>query len=128
MEAELRKLLERLEQIGEAHPELFDSDVRQSMSNVLVDGLARMKPDFTVPAFLGMYTPEGDEKVRTALASFLDVARPLAIEKGLTTFHQRLAAIQNSAVVTGEGNDFDEFFGTSNPAFFNADGKVIRLM
>src|SRR6516164_4503770 len=107
MDEELRELLERLEEIGDDHPELFDSDVRQAMSNALVDGLARLKPGFNLPVTLGMFSGDADEKVRTAIQTFLDVARRLAIEKGLATFHQRLAAIQNPAVVTEGGNDFD---------------------
>jgi hypothetical protein len=128
MENELRRLLERLEQIGDTDPELFDSDVRQVMSNALVDGLARLQPDFTLPSSFKMFSAEADEEVRKALQAFLDVARRLVIEQGLTTFHERLAAIQNRSVVTAEGNDYDEFFGTSNPAFFNENGEVIRLM
>lgn len=128
MEAELRKLLERLEEIGEEHHELFDSDVRQVMGNALVDDLARQKPGYVLPATFGMYSDEADEKVRAAIQSFLDAAKPLAEQQELRTFHQRLAAIQNSAVRTDEGNDFDEFFGTSNPTFFNEAGEVIRLM
>jgi hypothetical protein len=126
MEAELRKLLERLEDIGKEHREVFDSDVRQAMSNALVDGLARLRPDFTLPSTFGMYSPEADEKVYAALQAFLDAARQLVSAEGLATFHQRLAAIQNHAVITDGGNDFDEFFGTSNPGFFDVDGRVIR--
>jgi hypothetical protein len=128
MEDELRKLLERLEEIGDEHSELFDSDVRDAMGDALVDGLARLKPGFTLPVTFGMFSADADEKVRAAIQTFLDVARRLAVEEGLATFHQRLAAIQNPAVVTDGGNDFDEFFGTSNPDFFDKDGKVIRLM
>lgn len=128
MQEELLRLLERLEQIGEAHPDLFNSEVRQAMSNALVDGFARLVPDFALPTSFRMLSAEGNEEVRAALALFLEVARPLAIQQELRTFHQRLAAIQNSAVRTDEGNDFDEFFGMSNPAFFNERGEVIRLM
>ncbi len=75
-----------------------------------------------------MRSRKGDEEVHDALETFLDDARPLAIERGLATFHQRLAAIQDGTVVTDGGNDFDEFFGTSNPTFFGIDGTVTRLM
>jgi hypothetical protein len=128
MQAELLRLLERLEQIGEEHPDLFNSAVRQAMSNSLVDGFARLLPDFSLPVSFRMLSAEGNEKVRDALASFLKSARTLVVEEGLTTFHERLAAIQNGDVRTGGGNDYDEFLGTSNPDFFNVNGEVIRLM
>lgn len=128
MQEELRRLLERLERIGEEYPDLFNSEVRQAMSNALVDGFARLVPEFALPSSFRMLSAEGNDEVHAALASFLDAARPLAEQQELRTFHQRLAAIQNSAVRTDEGNDFDEFFGTSNPDFFDERGAVTRLM
>lgn len=128
MDTALLRLLEALEDVGHEDESLFNSFVRQAMGNALVNGLARMTPGWVLPPSFGLATLEADRKVREILKQYLDVARMLAAQQGLVTFHQRLAAIQNSSIRTDEGNDFEEFFGYSNPAFFDEDGKVTRLM
>lgn len=126
MEAALLRLLERLERIGEAHPELYDSAVREALRDAMIDGFARLKPDYVAPSTFEMFTSEGDEKVRAAFEEFLAAAQVSASEQGLTTFHRRLADFQNNAVRTDEGSDFDEFFGTCDPDCFDPDGDTFR--
>jgi hypothetical protein len=128
MESELLKLLEALEEIGKVHPSVFDSSVRQAMGDSLVDGLARMKPEYVVPGAFGLTTPEADNLVHSAISHYLDMARPLTIREGLTTFYARLAAIQNDSVRTDEGNDFEEFFGYTDPRCYDEEGGVIRFI
>jgi hypothetical protein len=128
MDAALLQLLEALEAISHEDESLFNSVVRQSMGNALVDGFARLKPGYVLPSSFGLVTPQADSQVREVIVRYLGVVRPLAAQQGLTMFHKRLAAIQNARITTDEGNDYEEFFGYSNPDFFDESGRVIRLM
>jgi hypothetical protein len=105
------RLLEELEDIGHQHPELYDSDVRQCMSNAIMQGFARLKIDSVPPRSYAMYTPEGDQLVAAAIDRFLDLARQPDALDGLDTFHKRLDLLQDDSVVTDEGNYPDDFFG-----------------
>jgi hypothetical protein len=66
--------------------------------------------------------------VRSALAEYLQKANTLASNLHLNTFHQRLAAFQDDSVRTPgrEWNDFDEFFGTTNPDWYDHEGNVVN--
>lgn len=128
MDSELLRLLEALEDIGEEDESLFNTPVRQAMSNALVDGFARMRSGFVLPSSFGLDDPDADSQVRDAIERYLGAVIPLASEQGLSTFHQRLAAIQNPSVLTDEENDYEEFLGHSNPDLFDEEGNVIRLM
>ena len=74
MEEILRMLLNRLEAIGKDYEELFDSDVRQKMSNAIMEGFVRAKPGFVLPREFGLFTPEANAAVRTALAEYIAAA------------------------------------------------------
>jgi hypothetical protein len=128
MDTALLQLLEALEDISHEDESLFNTVVRQAMSNALVDGFARLKPGYILPSSFGLATAQADRQVREVIERYLGVVQRLAVQQGLTTFHQRLAAIQNASIKTNEGNDYEEFIGYSNPAFFDEDGRVIRLM
>jgi hypothetical protein len=124
MEDLLRNLLVALEEIGEEHEELYDSEVRERMSNAIMDGFVRLKPDSSLPKSFGMHSTNADNAVRTALAAYIQAAKAKAAELRLTAFRNRLDAFQNEDVASEEGNYFDDFFGWSNPDSFDADGNV----
>ena len=126
MEEILRMLLNRLEAIGKDHEELFDSDVRQEMSNAIMEGFVRAMPGFVLPREFGLFTPEANAAVRTALAEYIVAADKEATMQGMTVFHDRLAAMQNADIHSEEGNDYDEFVGHSPPDVFDTAGNVIR--
>lgn len=104
----LLQLLMTLEQIGEAHPELYDTDVREQMWQIIHDGFLHPTTAFKFPESFGLFSPEGNEEVRQALSTYLRVAAPAALnmESGA-----RWAAFQDSGVKTPAGNAFEEFFG-----------------
>jgi hypothetical protein len=124
----LLELLEALEDIGHKDESLFNSSVRQAMGDAVFEGLALMMPDFVTPASFGIATPEANRQAQVVIQRYLDATRRLAAEQGLTTFHQRLAAIQNRAVKTNEQRDFEDYLGYTNPEFFDQDGRVTRMM
>jgi hypothetical protein len=126
MERLILELLERLEAIGEQHEELFDSEVRESMDKAVGAGFLRPETGYVLPDTFGMYSREGDQQVREALAWFLAAAAKSAVAEGLNTFQKRLAAFQNHEVQTAQKNDFNDFFGWANPDHFDEAGQVVR--
>jgi len=105
---------------------LFDSDVREAMDDAVFDGFTKPNAGYALPEKFAMFTPEGDRMVREVLAWFLPVAREAAKWAGLDTFHKRLRAFQNLEVGTARKNDYNGFFGWSNPEQFDEAGNVIR--
>jgi hypothetical protein len=122
----LLELLYRLEAVGDAHGELFDSDFREAMDAAVFYGFIKPKAGYALPETFALFTPEGDRKVREVLAWFLPAARQAAERTGLDTFHKRLWAFQNLEVRTARKNDYNDFFGWSNPELFDEAGNVIR--
>jgi len=124
----LKNLLDRLEVIGEDHEELFDSDVRQNMSNAIVEGFVRHRQAYTVPDDFGMFSEEANEDVKSAIAQYITDASERAVEMGLHRFHDRLNGVQDGSVRSFGGNDYDEFLGHSPSEFFDESGNVIRAI
>jgi hypothetical protein len=123
LESALLEFLEHLEVIGETHGELFDSEVREAMSRAVMNGFLRQASDYQLPDSFAMFTPEADELVRDALASFLPVATQAARQDSLDTFMKRLNAFQNHNVRTQNQNYYDDFFGWWNPDYFDESGN-----
>ena len=127
MDAILLELLLRLEAISNEHKELFDSEVRERMGLAVFHGFVKPMHDFQLADDFGMFSSNANAQVRSALAEYLEKGNALAANLRLSTFHQRLAAFQNDAVRTpGQvWNDFDEFFGTTDPDWYDHEGNVI---
>jgi hypothetical protein len=125
MEDVLLELLHRLEIIGDAHEELFDSDVREAMDGTVFYGFIKPRPGYILPDNFAMFSDEGNSLVKHALAWFLPAARAAGVRSGLDTFHKRLAAFQNLEVRTPQKNCYNQFFGWSNPEEFDEAGNVV---
>lgn len=124
----LRKMLDRLEAIGEDHEELFDTEVRQAMSNAILDGFVRLEKNqaYKLPEYFGMFSEKANEEVKATIAHFIAEAKRRADELKICRFHDRLNAVQDESVTSLGGNDYDEFLGHSPPEYFDETGSVIR--
>lgn len=127
MEALLLELLRRLECLGEAHGELYDSEAREQIGGIVMDGFVRRKPGYVMPDRLGMRSETADLELRQALATYIEGASKLADEIGLSSFHTRLAAFQNPAVRTNSAIavDYEELFGHTPPEWYDEAGNVL---
>ncbi len=121
----LLELLHRLEVVEDKHPEVGDSAVRNMLWGAVFGGFLVPEPDYEPAESFAMYTPKGDRRVRDVVVWFLPAARAEAGRAGLVTFHQRLAAFQDSEVRTERGNGIDEYFGELPPEAFDESGEVI---
>lgn len=116
MDELLHQLLDELERIGEEHSEIYDTDVREQMFQLVFDGLIVPQSDFRLPTRVGMYSDQANARVLDALQRYLVAAAPRAAIEGLATPAARLMAFQNANVVTsGAGQTPDEFFGWLPP-------------
>ena len=124
MEQILLQLLKRLEAIGEEHKELYDSDVREAMDDAVFYGFIKPRPGYALPDAYAMFSADGNRLVREALEEYITAARALAPTVGVNTFHERLAAFQDLKVRTAHTNDYNDFFGWSDPKQFDSAGNV----
>ena len=128
MEKLLLELLETLEEIGRSHEEVYDSDCRERMGDAVFYFFIAPSPSYELPRDFGLCSDDANQQVRAALSRYVESARELAARLGLADFHARLAAFQNSDVRTSRGREqFDAFFGWSNPRCFDSSGRVVNL-
>ncbi|MFN3149073.1 hypothetical protein [Bremerella sp.] len=127
MESLLLDLLRRLERLGDNHGELYDSEAREQISGLVMEGFVRKTPGFIMPERLGMLSEEADSDLRRILSEYIEAANRLADEIGLSSFHARLAAFQNRAVRTNPAIDVDyeELFGHTPPEWYDEAGNVL---
>lgn len=109
MKKALKAVLNALDKIAEDHEEVTDTDVREQMREAVERALLEPVADYELPDEFGMFEPEGNAKVKAALAKFIDAAR--LESAALKTRAERLRAFQNDEVESRDGNNYDEYFG-----------------
>ena len=124
MQEILRRLLDRLDAIAEQHGEVSDTAVRDVISEAVFDGFLRPSFGFALPDRYAMFSEEGDRLVKRALAEFLPAANHSAAEAGLSTFHERLSALQDIDVPSAGGSYYDDYLGWADPEDYDASGAV----
>ncbi len=127
MEQILAYLLSRLLVIGEAHGELYDTEVRERLDDAIHHGFLIPTHNYQLPEEFALYSEEANGAVKEALGDFLEAARDAASADGLSTFHQRLTAFQNLGVEVGPQRVcYNDFFGYADPKRYDEAGNVIR--
>jgi hypothetical protein len=108
----LRDLMEALEVIGQGHEELYDTEVRERMSDAVRRAFLKPEPGFTIPGEFGMFDDASNAAIGRAIAAYVAKANARAAEIGLLNPSDRLDAFQDAAVCTrGESQYPDNFFG-----------------
>jgi hypothetical protein len=108
----LSGLLDALEEVAEQHEEIFDTDVRERMWEVIQHRYLRLEPGFAIPADLGLFSNAGNRRLREALEHHLRNLVAVADVFALDTEDKRLRTISNPAVTSEpRGYRFDDFFG-----------------
>jgi hypothetical protein len=125
MEPILHELLGRLYAIGEAHEELYDTEVSELITDAVYFGFLKPTPGYQMPDDLGLSTPAANAQLRTVLRDFIDRANAFADQAGWD-FHQRLDAFQNLDVTFGSQDvDYNDFFRYTPPEKYNAAGEPL---
>lgn len=110
MRGHLTAFLDQLERIGLEHDELYDTDVRERMAEVIERTLVEGAGPIDVPRSLGMFSEEGNARVQAALATYLGSALPLATELALDEAGRR-DAVWDEGGGSSAGTSVDEFLG-----------------
>lgn len=106
----LQTLLTELEDIGEEHDEIYDTDCREQMREVVHNVFVFQKEDYVVPNTFGLFSKEGNELVGKALNKYLIAIEVLT--QDIKTSKKRLAIFQDDDVYTEyEHQAYDDFFG-----------------
>jgi hypothetical protein len=98
--------------------------LREAMSDAVFDGFLRPGSAFALPDRYAMFSEEGDRLVKRALTEFLPAANHSAAEAGLSTFHERLSALQDGDVRSAGGSYFDDCLGWADPEDYDASGAL----
>src|SRR5262249_50621274 len=98
MKKALRSLLNAIGRIADRFEEVTDTEVRERMRAAIERSVIGPKKGYVLPDAFGMFSPQGDAKVKAALAKFIEAARLEAQQTGLSTRKQRLLAFQDLAV------------------------------
>jgi len=112
IERELYSMLLKLDEIGEAHDEIGDTEVRDLLGSLVRSHFIKGEKLDSVPTSLGMFSKEADEKVRAVLTVFFTSVLGRLDEESLNTPQKRFAAFQDTSIRTDVGkSDYEEFFG-----------------
>lgn len=111
MKNALKRLLDRVDTVFEEHSEVRDTDVREHIARAIHKGFIARQVGYVLPATFGMFSREGNEKVREAIQRFLCDPEVTAAAISLETDAARLKAFQDISVVSGGGRTYDEYFG-----------------
>ena len=104
-------MLERLEDLGEVHEELYDTMVGDLMWQAIEQGFILQTPGYEAPRSFGMFSREANGRVRAILSGFLTHGCPAADRQGISTPALRRAAFFDSTVETDQGQPTGAFFG-----------------
>lgn len=109
MKKSLQALLNAMDKIEDEFEEVTDTDVRERMREAIEHALIEPVPGYVLPDEFGMFEPEGNAKVKAALAVLITAAKAEAA--GLKTRADRLRAFQNIDIESRNGKTYDEYFG-----------------
>src|SRR5262245_52610042 len=113
MKNALKRLLDDLDEILEQHEEVGDTDVREQMYVAIRSGFVMPEAGYIVPPRFGMFSTQGDRRVREAIVKFLTDPELAVASQACQTPQARLDWFQDSDVLSNTGKAFDEFFGQS---------------
>src|SRR5262249_1426432 len=107
----LSLFLNELEAIHLRFPEVTDTDVRESIHGTLAYYFVWGHAVDRLPCNYGMFTPEGDELVSKAVASFWARANESAVVRDVPVGKPRLDLLQDPTVTSSAGRQYDDLLG-----------------
>jgi ABC-type multidrug transport system fused ATPase/permease subunit len=105
----LEKLLNELEEIGEEHSELYDTECREQMREVIHQSFIMQNGDYVIPDSVGLFSDEGNKRVIKALSRYLIAIE--SVTEDTSSLQERLAIFQDDEVYSDDGQSMDDFFG-----------------
>lgn len=118
MEAAVIQLLNRLEEIGRTHEELYDTDVREQTGRWFMELFFNGHVGLPPPAEYGMFSENGNAAVQAAFIEFAERLRESSSFVLLPEAEKWRIFKEVTTAVTGE--PVEAFFGTLEPSSFVA--------
>ncbi len=106
----LISLVDELSSIEQDHEEIGDTDVREEMFEAISKTFISAEPGYVLPDSFGMFSDEGNQKVKAAISKFLSHSEVKDAALALTTPQERLDAFQDP-IETAAGQTQEEYFG-----------------
>ena len=110
----VKRLFDTLEEIGDAHEELYDTDVREQLAETLDFAFVSGHRLPSTRLSYGMFSVKGDVMVADAVLTFLKEALPAAAAEGIAVGVARHSALQDASIVTNRQQHYDSFIGHSD--------------
>ncbi|MBN2385088.1 hypothetical protein JXQ70_19615 [bacterium] len=107
----LAGFLEELEHIGEAHEEIYDTQVRELLWEIVDGYLLKQTHDLNIPTELGMFSPDANETLKAVLERELPILKKVFDAFDLDTEAKRNTSFFNPQLQTESGRYVDDFFG-----------------
>jgi hypothetical protein len=111
MKKALKQLINALDEVFKEHEEVGDTAVREFMYDAVYQSFVLPQAGYELPEEFGMFSEEGNRKVRGALKEFFAHPEVAAAATKLKTPREWLDAFQDAEVESSEGNTYDEYFG-----------------
>lgn len=112
MKNALVELVDALSEIEKENDEIGDTYVREQMYEAVHKSFISPEAGYQLPDEFGMFSPEGNQSVKKAIARFLSHPETKEAEKLLPTPQERLNAFQD-LVETESGITQEDYFGYS---------------
>ncbi len=108
------RLYQDLEDIGRNHPEVYDTDVRDHVSDVIYFFFVWGRPLDREPLDYSMFGSAGDAAVSAAVARFVRAAVLETETERIAAGVERHLAVQDRSIVTKGGRRYTHFIGHSD--------------
>lgn len=103
---ELSALINQLENIGNSSDELYDTDVKEQMNEVIVEIFINEKDEYQVPDSFGMFSQESDRAIQQAFAQLQSALRNKNIN-----YKAKLDLLSRNGIISNNGQISECFFG-----------------
>jgi len=104
--------LTELESIGDEHDEIYDTEVKENLWSYLESRFIKYERDTPLPSSFGMFSPEGDEKIRQVFLNNTERLETIISVFELDTVEKRKVSFTNTKLRTERGSKLEDFFGS----------------
>jgi hypothetical protein len=119
----LRELMQKLENIAIDNPEIYTSEFREQISDIIWKGFVLPSDDYKLSDDFALSNDDANREVKQALQSYIQEASTTASSLSLK-FYKRLVVFQDRNISTyPRRSHFDDFFKWRDPNGFDASGK-----
>ena len=126
MDELLRQLLNQFERIGQSHPEIYERECREAVTEVVFKLFVQPEKNYHPELEFGIRNRHADLAIRNALLDYCAESNNFFIaNSNLDSFRTRLLAFQNDEVQSDFGYEHSDFFIWVNPYLFDERGNII---